>query len=473
MLPRMARIHRVGAPETPSEAKAIKTLAERLPADYVVVHNFEVSTGRGLPYEFDIVVVTPFALWHVEVKGYRGEIRGDERKWVLSGGAVDSEPDSPGEQEEPDPLVEARAAQPRPCETCSSTRRSSSRMTESRVRLDDDQAFRVIQLDEVLDRFTDPQRLAVDVGPSIEHLQPAICEALFHCGPVRRVQRIGLYDVRERLNQTDDRTVFLATHRYIRTRPETILRVFHIDPYASDAERARQIGAVFHGEDALRLMGTHPNVLATGDMFAWDDNKFVLPTEYIPEGTTLRQVLDDAEDRGLSWAQKTDIITGIAKGLCHAHAAGVIHRDIRPLSVVIAPGPVVKLVNFDLARIRNQPDVNEPKGLGRRLDRRYAAPEVLRDPSSADERSDVYSLGILFYELLTSRRPYEEPEAIADETPLDRALLLAELSTPGSEDFMPSPEDAADVIARMCAQDPAKRPLRLAEVVEDLTILRE
>jgi hypothetical protein len=79
----MAIIHRIGTPENDSEARAIKRFGKDLPADYFVFHNFEVATGRGLPYEYDIAVLTPHALYHVEVKGYHGEIRGNPVQWVF------------------------------------------------------------------------------------------------------------------------------------------------------------------------------------------------------------------------------------------------------------------------------------------------------------------------------------------------------------------------------------------------------
>lgn len=163
----------------------------------------------------------------------------------------------------------------------------------------------------------------------------------------------------------------------------------------------------------------------------------------------------------------------MARGLGHAHKNGVVHRDIRPLNVVVAPGGVVKLVNFDLAFLGGSPQLSDPKGLAQRLDPPYTAPEVWRDPSSASRRSDIYSLGILFYELITSRQPYADVSALdsKSETPLDRELLLSELSTSGSEDFMGSPKDAADVIARMCRRDPAERYESVDGVIEDLAIL--
>ena len=74
----MAHVHRIGDPESASELKAIKRLAELLPDNYLIFHNFELTTGGGMPYEYDMAVIGDFAVWHVEVKGYRGTIKGDQ-----------------------------------------------------------------------------------------------------------------------------------------------------------------------------------------------------------------------------------------------------------------------------------------------------------------------------------------------------------------------------------------------------------
>ena len=88
----MAKIHRIGAPENDSETKAIRALAEVLPERFMIFHNFELTTGRGLPYEYDIAVVGDFAVWHVEVKGYHGRIKGDRLQWVFENGYVQPSP---------------------------------------------------------------------------------------------------------------------------------------------------------------------------------------------------------------------------------------------------------------------------------------------------------------------------------------------------------------------------------------------
>jgi len=468
----MARVHRIGEPENASETKAIRRLAEVLPDDYFVFHNFELTTGRGLPYEYDVAVVGPFAVWHVEVKGYRGAIKGNQLQWEFENGGVMPSPIPLANKKTKVLAGKLRDHSPRLKEVFVET---AVLLTDdnARVRIRDDQASRVIHLKDALDHFTDPKRLPVRVS-DITRLQDTICEALFGMRPGKKVKQIGLYDIEARIGQNETRTVFLGRHRFIRTRPQTILKVFHFDVYGSEAEKQRQIEAIFHDSDVMRLLGAHPNLIDTGDMFAWEDNKFVLPTEYVDKGRPLRTLLDEAGDRGITWAEKSDMISKMCRGLAHSHRRGVIHRDIRPMNVVVAPGGVVKLVNFDLALMQGHPDLSDPKGLARRLDRRYAAPEVWQDPAKADQRSDIYSLGLVFYELITSRRPYEDVAALiasGGEPPLDRDLLLAELSTPGSEDFMESPDDALHVITKMCRRDPAERYGAVREVIDDLEII--
>jgi serine/threonine protein kinase len=472
----MAHVHRIGDPENTSEREAIKELAKILPESYFIFHNFELTTGRGLPYEYDMCVIGDFAVWHVEVKGYRGHIKGTTTQWEFANGNV---------MPSPIPLANKKS------KILSSKLRGFDRTLDrvwvetvvlltdnkAKIRIRDDQSGRVIQLKDALDYFTDPKRIPVQVDNITRH-HNRICEALFGgARPRKTVRQIGLYDVIDRINQTEARTVFLAKHRYIMTRPKTILKVFHFDIYSSKDERERQIRAIFHDQDACRLLGAHPNLIDTADMFAWDDNKFVLPTEYLENGRPLSVILEQQEDREITWRDKTEIVSKMARGLSHAHARGVVHRDIRPLNVVIAPGYVVKLVNFDLAKIANSPLQQSEKRIRSRLDKRYVAPEVWEDVHCADERSDIYSLGIVFYELITSRPAYSDIGKVIkeddDETPFDRELLMSELSTPGSEDFMASPEDAVAVIERMIKRDPKDRYENVDEIIEDLSILKD
>jgi serine/threonine protein kinase len=466
----MAIIHRIGTPENDSEARAIKRFGKDLPKDYFVFHNFEVTTGRGLPYEYDIAVLTPHALYHVEVKGYHGEIRGNPMQWIFENGGVFPSPI---------PLANKKTKI-----LAGKLKQYSQRLdgvfvdtmillTEDRARakLNDDQAGRVVHLRDAIDRLCDPKRLPVSTG-NVSALADMVCEALFTTRPAQKVQRIGLYDIVEKLDQDDRFTVFLAKHRFIQTQPLTVLKVYHLDVYATAEEKQYRIREIFHSQDAMRILGMHPNLVRCGDMFSWNDDSFVEPVGYLEGGQLLEWLLDKQSEQALTWDEKTRIIKGVAAGLAHAHKHGVIHRDIRPRNIVIAPGGVVKLGNFDLAFIPGAPNLGIARSVKEHFDRRYVAPAVWENPSDVVPASDVYSLGLVFYQLVTGNPPLHDVEAvIAGNGPaIDTDLLVAKLCRKGTPNFMSDPNGAAEVIGRMCAPRRSDRYATLAEALEDLSI---
>jgi Protein kinase domain/Nuclease-related domain len=466
----MAIIHRIGTPETDSEARAIKRFAKDLPEDYFVFHNFEVTTGRGLPYEYDIAVLSPHALYHVEVKGYHGEIRGNPLQWTFENGGVFPSPI---------PLANKKTKI-----LAGKLKQYSHRLDEvfvdtlilltedkARAKLNDDQAGRVVHLRDAIERLTDPKRLPVSTG-NVAALHNMVCEALFATRPTQRVQQIGLYDIVQKVDQDDRFTLFLAKHRHIHTQPYMVLKVYHLDVYASAAEKDYRLKEIFHSQDAMRLLGEHPNLVRIGDMFTWNDDCFVEPTDYIEGGQILEWLLDKHSERTLTWDEKTHIIKGVAAGLAHAHRHGVIHRDLRPRNIAIAPGGVVKLCNFDLAFIPKAPNLSISQSVRDYFDRRYVAPGVWQNPREVVPACDVYSLGLVFYHLITGEPPLHDVEAVlAGKGPaIDPDLITAKLSRKGSPDFMPDPAGAAEVIGRMCAPRRADRYATLAEALEDLAI---
>jgi serine/threonine protein kinase len=466
----MAIIHRIGTPENDSEARAIKRFAKDLPNDYFVFHNFEVTTGRGLPYEYDVAVLTPHALYHVEVKGYHGEIRGNPMQWTFENGGVFPSPI---------PLANKKSKI-----LAGKLKQYSHRLEEvfvetlilltedrARAKLNDDQAGRVVHLRDAIDRLCNPKQLPVSTG-NVAALANMVCEALFTTRPAKKIQQIGLYDIVSKLDQDDRFTVFLARHRFIRTQPLTVLKVYHLDVYATAEEKQYRIREIFHSHDAMRILGIHANLVRCGDMFTWNDDSFVEPVGYIEGGQLLEWLLDKHNERSLTWEEKTRIIKGVAVGLAHAHKHGVIHRDVRPRNIVIAPGGVVKLGNFDLAFIPNAPVLSIASSVLEHIDRRYVAPCMWENPRDVTAASDVYSLGLVFYQLITGQPPHHDVEAVlaGKGTAIDTDLLIAKLSRTDAPDFMSDPAGAAEVIGRMCEPDRSKRYATLAEALEDLAI---
>src|SRR3954468_6722107 len=466
----MAIIHRIGTPENDSEARAIKRFGKELPDDCFVFHNFEVTTGRGLPYEYDIAVLTPHALYHVEVKGYHGEIRGNPMQWTFENGGVFPSPI---------PLANKKTKI-----LAGKLRQYSRRLDEvfvetlilltedkARAKINDDQAGRVVPLRDAVERLSDPKYLPVSTG-NVSALADTVCEALFTTRPAKKVQQIGLYDIVSKLDQDDRFTVFLARHRYIQTQPLTVLKVYHLDVYATPDEKQHRIGEIFHSHGAMRILGVHPNLVRCGDMFAWNDDSFVEPVGYVEGAQLLEWFLDKHSERTLTWDERTRIIKGVAAGLAHAHKHGVIHRDVRPRNIVIAPGGVVKLGNFDLAFIPNAPNLSIARSVREHFDRRYVAPAVWENPRDVAPASDVYALGLVFYQLITGEPPRHDVEAVrtGKGPAIDANLLTAKLSRSDSPNFMSDPAGAAEVIGRMCAPRRSDRYATLAESLDDLAI---
>jgi serine/threonine protein kinase len=329
----------------------------------------------------------------------------------------------------------------------------------------------VVHIRDAIDRLTDAKYLPVSTG-NVSALADMVCDALFTTRPAKKVQRIGLYDIVEKLDQDDRFTVFLARHRFIQTQPLTVLKVYHLDVYATADEKQYRILEIFHSHDAMRLLGMHPNLVRNGDLFSWDDDSFVEPVGYIEGAQLLEWLLDKHSEQALTWDDKTRIIKGVASGLAHAHKHGIIHRDVRPRNIVIAPGGVVKLGNFDLAFIPNAPNLSIARSVREHVDRRYVAPAVWENPSDVVPASDVYSLGLVFYQLITGQPPLHDVEAVlAGRGPaIDTDFLTAKLSRKGSPDFMSDPAGAAEVIGRMCAPGRSERYATLAEAMEDLAI---
>src|SRR5262245_7962204 len=299
-----------------------------------------------------------------------------------------------------------------------------------------------------------------------------VCEALFTTRPAQRIQRIGLYDILDKLDQDDRFTLFLARHRYIHTQPLIVLKVYHLDVYASAEEKQYRLRKIFHSQDAMRLLGMHPNLVRTGDMFAWSDDCFVEPTDYFEGGQILEWLLDEHRERTLTWEEKTQIIKRVASGLAHAHRHGVIHRDVRPRNIAVGPAGIVKLGNFDLAYIPGAPNLSIARSVRDHFDRRYVAPAVWENPRDVVPASDVYSLGLVFYQLITGQPPLHDVEAVlgGQGPAIDTDLLIARLSNTDTPHFMSDPVIAAQVIGRMCAPSRSDRYATLAEALDDLAI---
>ena len=176
------------------------------------------------------------------------------------------------------------------------------------------------------------------------------------------------------------------------------------DELSEDAEFRRR----FHAESQAVAMLSHPNIVNVYDV-SHSDNVDYIVMELI-DGITLKQYM---EQKGvLNWREALHFATQIAKALEHAHSRGIIHRDIKPHNIMILKDGSVKVADFGIARVSSAQSTLTREALG---SVHYISPEQAKG-GRIDFRSDLYSLGVVMYEMLTGHPPYD------GETPVSVAI---------------------------------------------------
>ncbi len=218
-----------------------------------------------------------------------------------------------------------------------------------------------------------------------------------------------------------------------------------------------QFVARFNREAKSAARLSHPNVVAVYDQ-GEDDGYVFLAMEYV-QGRTLRDLL--RERTRLTPAEALSVLEPVLAALSAAHAAGLVHRDVKPENVLLADDGRVKVADFGLARAAANLEATSATSLIGTV--AYLSPEqVIR--GIADERSDVYSAGVMLFEMLTGRPPYD------GETAVSVALKHAHEDVPPPSSLVSGIPTSVDLlVARSTARDPDRRPhdagAFLAEVV--------
>ena len=157
-------------------------------------------------------------------------------------------------------------------------------------------------------------------------------------------------------------------------------------------------------EQEARIMASlsHPNIVQMHSYFE-ADGRFCLAMEYV-EGGSLRDL--SRKIGPIPEKRALHILQQIAKALSHAHSKGIIHRDVKPSNILLDENDNVKVMDFGIARMTEGPGLTMTGSqMGTLV---YMSPEQVRDSKHVDERTDIYSLGVSFYEMLTGVPPYDE-----------------------------------------------------------------
>jgi len=187
-----------------------------------------------------------------------------------------------------------------------------------------------------------------------------------------------------------------------------------------------------------------------------DRDTHYLVMEHVP-GRDLRHVLD--EDGALSWQEAVDIARQVALALNHAHQHGVVHRDVKPENIMLLPDGTVRVLDFGIARARTSPDITLSGFVGSPF---YAAPEQVMG-RQVDTRADLYSLGIVLYEMLTGERPFQA------DTPWSVMNQHLATSPPPLEQLCPNlPRPVARLVQKAMSKRPEDRFQSPAEMIAAL-----
>ena len=206
------------------------------------------------------------------------------------------------------------------------------------------------------------------------------------------------YEILERIGTGGMAIVYKAKcHRLNRLVAIKILK--------SDLARNEEFRRRFNAESQAVAQLSHPNIVSVYDVSRGGDMEYIV-MELI-DGITLKQYM---EKRGqLNWRESLHFITQIMRGLSHAHSRGIIHRDIKPQNIMVLRDGSVKVADFGIACLADSAQTLTQEALG---SVHYISPEQARG-DRPDARSDIYSSGVVLYEMLTGRLPFEGESAVS------------------------------------------------------------
>lgn len=449
----MAKVIAIGEPVNDAERRAIAHLRDHLPENYLILHNFEIKRG-GETFEIDIAIIAPHAVFLVDAKGTHGVIEVIGPKWYPEG----REPYT-------SPLLKlrshARAIKGVITDSNSANRDLGGIYVDAAVLLTVDDAVLndpggrdapdVVTVKKSAPFFQSLSRVPAKFNTKIAAHQGVILKALQgvakkRTGPLR----FGNWEVDERLGATDLFTEYRAFNVFSGAKAGHVrLRVYKADPYLPADQRQAQRKRISNAYAALNRMPTHPNIVGARDFFATEaEDGYVLVTEDVL-GQALRLHIDKP-NLALTLDQKFHVARGLLLALDHAHQHGVVHRNLSPSCILLGAGGLLRLTCFDFARAGADRTHTVAQEIVDELDSNYMAPELIGEPQAASPGSDLFSAGLIFCELFTGERPFQNQSEV-----FDQGAVFAQKPSSLRSELTPAYDEW---LQQLCTFDPDKRP---------------
>ena len=414
----MARVIAIGQLANESERNAIAHLRDCLPATYTILHNLEIIQGADI-FEIDLVILAPHCIFVVDVKGTHGLIDVYGSKWYPE-----------GRQPYHSPLAKLRQhaktlsnlicdAYPAKPELRRAHVHATVLMTAPEVHVVDYGGIdgnNVTYLNKSLAYFQSNNHIPSHRAGDIRSLLPFVEKAILGKARPKAAQiYYGSWQVEEKLGGDDHYTEYRARHTFTDKSGGTArLRIYSVDPYQNKATRDAERQRISNAFQAVNSIPRHPNVLGVRDLFPTEDeDSLVLVTEDVP-GQALRQYIKKSQ-LALNFDQKLRIMRDVLTALAHAHRHEVLHRNLTPDTILISHDGQARLTAFDYARVGSSRTSTIAHDIVDDLNYAYQAPECYREPIKACIGSDLFSAGLVFYELLTENPAFESAEQIYDQ----------------------------------------------------------
>ncbi|QCN92905.1 Stk1 family PASTA domain-containing Ser/Thr kinase [Ethanoligenens harbinense] len=229
------------------------------------------------------------------------------------------------------------------------------------------------------------------------------------------------------------------------------------DEYLSNEDFKRR----FKNESKAIAMLSHPNIVKVYDV-SLDERLQYIVMEYV-DGITLKEYID--QQHVLTWKEAVHFTVQILRALQHAHEKGIVHRDIKPQNIMMLEDGTIKVADFGIARMANsETRTMTDKAIG---SVHYISPEQASG-SRTDEKSDIYSLGVMLYEMLTGKLPFDSENAVSV------AIMQMQTDPRRPRELNPDiPEGLEEITLRAMQKEPARRYVSAAAMLADINAFKQ